>query len=184
MTHRWRRLEAARTAGSRMWSVFRGCALVCLASCAAKAGPIRYSFEAATRDSVGSPSHIEMFRLQLPDFVPVVANGPVVSFLADDPGVASCLACKQPPLSAFHFLRGGSGDSIQFQDADGTGRFYLFSPNVFSSVGTYSTQPGINVNVGTLVVTAVPEPSSVSLVLAALGCGGIGWFRRRGLARS
>jgi hypothetical protein len=39
---------------------------------------------------------------------------------------------------------------------------------VFTSIGTYQTLPGTDVNTGTLTITGVPEPSTVGLVLAGI----------------
>jgi hypothetical protein len=117
---------------------------------------------------VGSPAHLEQFQLAVPDFLPLVTDGPLITFQSDDPAVISCVACASPPAGALHFLRSSIGDIIQFRDADGILRPYFFLPNVLASAGTYSTLPGINVNVGELVVSEIPEPSTAGLVGVAL----------------
>jgi len=153
--------------------IIQSAVLVFVLACTAYSAPIMYSFTATTRAMPGSPSHSEAFELVVPDFLPVTENGNVISFVSSDPAVISCTACVAPPTNAMHFLRGGSGDSIQFVDADGTSRFYLFPSNVLSMLGTFDTLPGINVNVGTVTVwslsdgASAPEPSTWGM----LGCG-------------
>jgi hypothetical protein len=143
-------------------------AALVLSACAAYGGPILYTFTGTTLPSSGSPAHSEVFQLKVPDFLALVVNGPLAQFRSDDAGMISCVPCAGPPVSAVSFLRGGAGDSIQFQDQNGTGYFYLFGENAFSTVGTHQTLPGINVNTGTLVVEAVPEPSTFGLLVIGL----------------
>ena len=143
-------------------------ALLLLTGVAAIASPVRYTFEATTTALPGSPSHVESFSLVTSAFLPVVENGPLISFLADDPAVLSCVSCVAPPIPALHFLRSASADLIQFVDADGTNRPYFFPVDALSNVGTWSTQPGINVNQGTLVVSSVPEPATAGALLIGL----------------
>jgi hypothetical protein len=135
----------------------------------AHAAPVLYTFTATTRDSLGSPSHLEQFQLQAPDFLPLVLNGDVLSFLRSDPALISCVACTDPPVPTLHFLRGDTSDLVQFRDADGTLRLYFFPANSLSNVGTYDTLPGINVEVGNIVVAEIPEPSTMALVIAGAG---------------
>jgi hypothetical protein len=71
-------------------------------------------------------------------------------------------------------LRGPDSDLMQFADADSTTRLYTFPLNALSNIGTYSTLPGINVNLGALGVAPVPEPSTASLVM--IGTSAIAWF--------
>jgi hypothetical protein len=151
--------------------LFNWIAVLFAATSAAYGGPILYSFTATTLPSGGSPGHSQVFQLIVPDFLPVVLNGPVAEFLSTDPAVISCVPCQDPPVPALFFLRGGAGDSIQFQDKNGTGYFYLFPDSVLSNLGTHETRPGINVNKGTLVVSAVPEPSTAGLL--AMGLSGV-----------
>ena len=153
-------------------------AALCLATSMAHAGPITYTFSGTTLPGSGSPSHSELFQLTVPDFLPVVLNGSVVPFVSTDPGVIACVPCKDPPNPALFFLRGGIGDSIQFQDADGTGYLYFFPADAFSNVGTHHTLAGINVNTGTLIITATPEPSTQALLMIGLGPVAV-VFRRR-----
>jgi hypothetical protein len=147
------------------------------AVCTAHATPVSYTFTATTRATLGSPAHLEQFRLLAPDFIPVVLNGPVISFLRDDPALISCVSCTDPPVQTLHFLRSGSGDVVQFRDTDGILRPYFFPMNVLSSPGAYNTSPGINVNVGKLVVAETPEPATVAMVTAGLAIAGL--LRRR-----
>lgn len=154
-----------RTTSKRL---LKYCATVCLGAYAAYGSPILYTFSATTKPTLGSPAHPEFFRLVMPDFLPVVTGGPVVSLLTSDPGVISCTPCRQPPVKALHFLSSITFDSIQFQDSDGVGRFYMFPANALSSLGTFNTQPGINVNVGKLVVSSVPEPSTIGMLAAGI----------------
>jgi hypothetical protein len=72
-------------------------------------------------------------------------------------------------------LRSSDSDMIQFADADNTTRLYTFPLNALSNIGTYSTLPGINVNLGALDVASVPEPSTASL-LVMIGTSAIAWF--------
>ena len=166
--------------------VARHCILLLLATCAAYGSPIQYVFTATTRATLGSPAHTETFELIMPDFLPVTTNGGVISLLSNDPSVISCSPCKAPPVAALHFLRGGSGDSIQFQDTDNVGRFYLFAPGALTTLGPQSTLPGINVNMGTLVVsraadeTSAPEPSTWTMIFGGLTAAAIIRRRRRG----
>ncbi len=110
--------------------------------------------------------HLEQFELTTPDFLPVLDNGPVLSFLASDPGLLSCVACTDPPVPTLHFLRSATSDLVQFRDTDGILRPYFFPVNALSSPGTYQTLPGINVAVGTLVVSQTPEPSTLWMAIA------------------
>jgi hypothetical protein len=151
--------------------LFHCAAAVFFEASVAYGSPILYTFNAVAPASAGSLAHSQTFQLIVPDFLPVVLNGPVAEFLSTDPAVVSCVPCKDPPVSALFFLRGGAGDSIQFQDKNGTGYFYLFAENVLSNTGTYETLSGINVNKGTLVVAAVPEPSTTCLL--AMGLSGV-----------
>jgi hypothetical protein len=154
-------------------------AFLCVAVCTAHATPVSYTFTATTRATVGSPAHLEQFRLLTPDFLPVVLNGPVISFLRDDPALISCVSCTDPPVPTLHFLRSGIGDVVQFRDADGILRPYFFPMNVLSNPGVYDTPGGFNVNVGKLVVaeTETPEPATVAMVTAGLAIAGL--LRRR-----
>ena len=155
------------------------CAVLCLAVCTADGAPVLYTFMATTRSTMGSPAHLEQFKLALPDYLSLVTDGPVITFQSDDPAVISCTACANPPTGALHFLRSSIGDMIQFRDADGILRPYFFSQNVLSSAGTYSTLPGINVNVGELAVSQIPEPSTAGLVGVALTAVVGRWRRSR-----
>jgi hypothetical protein len=121
--------------------------------------------------------------LTVPFFLPVVLNGPVVPFVSTDPEVISCVPCKNPPDPALFFLRGGIGDSIQFQDANGTGYLYFFPADALSNTGTHQTLAGINVNTGTLTVTATPEPSTQGLLMIGLGTAAVVLRRRRSRIR-
>jgi hypothetical protein len=87
----------------------------------------------------------------------VIENGPLISFLADDRAVLSCVSCAAPPIPALHFLRSAAGDPIQFVDADGTNRAYFFQVDALSTLVTWNTQSGVNASQGTLVVSSVPE---------------------------
>lgn len=140
-------------------------ALLCLAASTAYGGPIHYAFTGTTLPSGGLPGHSQVFELTLPDFLPVVSGGPVVEFVSTDPAVISCIPCTNPPDPALFFLRGGIGDSVQFQDQNGTGYIYFFPADVLTTVGTHQTLPGINVNTGTLSVAAIPEPSTAGMLI-------------------
>lgn len=143
-------------------------AMLLLTGVAALASPVRYTFEATTRAELGSPSHVEAFDLVGSAFLPVVENGPLISFLANDPAFLSCVSCVPPPIPALHFLRSASADLIQFVDSDGINRPYFFPVGALSSAGTWSTQPGINVNHGMLVVSSVPEPATAGALFIGL----------------
>jgi hypothetical protein len=164
-------------------------AILMASACAVYGDPVLYSFTATTSAPIGSPSHTEAFEFVAPDFLPVVLNGPVISVMKTDPAMLSCVACVDPPIPAVHFLRGGAGDSIQFQDADHISRFFLFQPDALSTMGTHSTQPGINVAVGTLTVSAAPaqsdapEPSTWTML--GIGFAGLAiGVRRQGDSRA
>jgi hypothetical protein len=159
--------------------LLRSCGVLCLVVCAGNGAPVLYTFTATTRSTMGSPAHLEQFKLDLPDFLPLVMDGTVIPFQSDDPAVISCIACANPPTGALLFLRSSTGDIIQFRDADGILRPYFFSPSALSSVGTYSTLPGINVNVGSLAVSQIPEPSTAGLVGVALAAALHRWRRKR-----
>jgi hypothetical protein len=146
--------------------------VLCFAACSAHAS-ILYEFTATTSPAPGSPSHLEFFQLELPDFLSISSGGPLISFFENDPAVISCIACTDPSVPALHFLRGPDGDMIQFADADGTTRLYTFPLNALSNIGTYSTLPGINVNLGALDVASVPEPSTAGLL--RIGTLAIAW---------
>ena len=143
-----------------------GCAVLFSATYTAHAAPILYTFTATTPATLGSPSHLEQFQLEAPDFLPLVLNGDVLSFLSSDPALISCIACADPPVPTLHFLRTDTSDLVQFRDADGILRPYFFPANSLSHPGSYDTLPGINVAVGKLVVTETPEPATMVLVLA------------------
>jgi hypothetical protein len=142
------------------------CAVLCSATYTAHATPVLYTFTATTRATLGSPSHLEQFQLEAPDFLPLVLNGAVMSFLRSDPALISCVACTDPPVPTLHFLRSDTSDLVQFRDADGILRPYFFPANSLSSPGSYNTLPGINVAVGKLVVAETPEPSTMALVIS------------------
>jgi len=168
----------------RLATLVKCCAALCFAACSAHASII-YTFTATTSPAPSSPPHSEVFQLQLPDFLSISSSGPVISFFENDPAVISCVACANPPVPAFHFLRGPDSDMIQFADADNTTRLYTFPLNALSNIGTYSTLAGINVNRGALAVASVPEPSTASLLM--IGTSAIAWClytRRRTRARS
>jgi hypothetical protein len=159
--------------------LLRICAALCFATCAASAAPVLYTFTATTRATPGSPSHLEKFELTTADFLPVVVNGPVISFLQTDPALLSCVACATPPAGALHFLRADSSDVVQFRDADGILRPYFFAPNTLSIPGTHDTLPGFNVNVGNIVVAETPEPSTAGLVITGLAAAALRLRRYR-----
>ena len=75
-----------------------------------------------------------------------VLDGGTLPVVSNDPIVLSCVPCEAPPLPALDFLRGSSGDIIQFEDANGTGYVYFFRVNSLLSLGTHNTQPGMNVH--------------------------------------
>jgi len=141
------------------------CSVLLFATQGAHGAPIVYTFTATTQPTLGSPSHLEKFQLTVPDFLPLVLNGDVISFLRSDPALISCVACTDPPVPTLHFLRSDTSDLVQFSDADGILRPYFFQPNTLSSPGTYDTLSGINVAVGNLVVTETPEPSTMVLIV-------------------
>jgi hypothetical protein len=109
-----------------------------------------------------------MFQLTLPDFLPVVLNGPVITFLSTDPEVNSCVPCNSPPVPALAFLRSAGSDLVQFADQNGTNYPYFFPENALSNAGVFQTLPGINVNTGSLVITAIPEPSTAGVFVLGL----------------
>jgi hypothetical protein len=155
------------------------CALLSFTAFTAYGAPVLYTFTATTRATLNSPSHLEQFQLIAPDFLPLVSNGALISLLRDDPALISCVACTDPPIPTLHFLRNDSSDLVQFSDADRILRPYFFSPNALSHPGIHDTLPGINVAVGKLVVSEVPEPSTSGLVLTGVA---IVAFRLRGPA--
>jgi hypothetical protein len=112
-----------------------------------------------------------------PDFLPLVTNGGLISFLRSDPALVSCVACTDPPILTLHFLRGDTSDLIQFRDADRILRPYFFPVNALANAGTYDTLPGINVNVGRLVVAEIPEPSTMAMFI--VGAAALAFRRRR-----
>jgi hypothetical protein len=142
------------------------CAVLCSATYTAHAAPVLYTFTATTGATLGSPSHLEQFQLEAPDFLPLVLNDGVLSYLRSDPVLISCVACTDPPVPTLHFLRTDTSDLVQFRDADGVLRPYFFPANSLSDTGSYDTLPGINVAVGKLVVAETPEPSTMVLVIA------------------
>ncbi len=148
--------------------LFSCCLALCFAASAAYGSPVLYTFTGTTLGTSGSPSHAQVFQLTVPDFLPVVLNGPVIPFLSTDPAVNSCVPCNSPPIPALHFLRGADSDLIQFHDEDNTNYLYSFAENTFSNAGTYHTLPGINVNTGTLTISEVPEPSTVGVLIIGL----------------
>jgi len=117
----------ANTAHRSLPTALKCCVLLSLVTCVAVATPVQYTFTATTLTSLGSPSHTEAFDLVLPDFMPLVQNGPVISFLSDDPTLRSCIACVAPPVPSLHFLRSTTNDLIQFVDEDGTNRLYTLA---------------------------------------------------------
>jgi len=145
------------------------CAVLCFATVTAYGAPMLYNFSGTTIPGGGSPSHVQSFHLAVPDFLPTVLDGGPLPVVSNDPIVLTCVPCEAPPLPALYFLRGSSGDIIQFEDANGTGYVYFFPVNSLSSLGTHATQPGINVNRGTLVVTATPEASTIWSLLLGIG---------------
>jgi len=163
------------TAHRSLPTALRCCVLLSLVTCAAIATPVQYTFSATT----GSPSHTESFDLVLPDFLALVQNGPLISFLSDDPTLRSCIACVAPPVPSLHFLRSTTNDLIQFVDEDGTTRLYTFPLNVLSTVGRWETLPGINVNRGAVVVSAPPEPATFGMLLIAAAAFAALYRRRR-----
>jgi hypothetical protein len=153
--------------------------VLCFAAHGVYASSVLYTFTAKTQPAPGAPSHDEIFQLLSPDFLPVVFNGPVISFDGNDPAVLSCVSCIDPPVPALHFLRGSDSDLVQFKDEDNTLRLYMFPLNALSSPGKWDTLPGINVNKGALVVTVVPEPSTAVLLTIGLGAVASVLVRRR-----
>lgn len=141
------------------------CLAITLLTTSAHASVI-YTFTATTRATMGSPAHQETFRLETPDFLPLVTNSPLISLLETDPTVTQCTPCKDAPVPALHFLRGSTSDLIQFADEDGTTRLFTFPFESLSNVGSYSTLWGINVERGELTVANTPEPSTFALLSA------------------
>lgn len=139
-------------------------AVLCFAGSNLFGGPVLYHFTGTTVPGA-SPSHMQTFQLTAPDFLPAVLDGGPLPLLSTDPAIISCIPCDAPPLPALFFLRGSSGDSIQFEDENGTGYVYFFPANSLSSLGTHNSLPGINVNRGVLLVTATPEASTIWLLL-------------------
>jgi hypothetical protein len=163
--------------------IVKCCAALCFATYTAYGAPILYTFTATTRATVGSPSHLEQFQLIAPDFLPLVLNGPLISFLRDDSALLSCVACADPPIAALHFLRSDTSDLVQFRDADGILRPYFFAPDALSQLGTHDTLPGINVNIGRVVVSEVPEPRTTGLLLTGAAALALRLRRRRRIAQ-
>jgi hypothetical protein len=149
-------------------SLIKCSAVLCFAACTAHAAPVLYTFTATTQATLGSSSHLEQFQLIAPDFLPLDLNGTLISFLRDDPALISCVACTNPPTPTLYFLRSESSDLVQFRDADGILRPYFFQPNALSQPGVHDTLPGINVAVGKLEVSEIPEPSAAGLVLTGV----------------
>jgi len=140
-------------------------------------GSVVYTFDATTRAAPGSPSHTEIFRLELADFLPMVQDADPVSFLANDPVMETCTPCVGSPIPALHFLRTSTGDLLQFADLDGTTRLYTFTVLALSQPGAHTTIPGINTNLGQLNVASTPEPSVVGTFAA--GTFWLAWLARR-----
>lgn len=162
-----------------MLTFLKCCATLCLAAGVSSASPVLYTFTATTRATLNSPAHLEMFRLQLPDFMPVVEGGPLVSFFRTSPEVLACVACQTTSIPVLHFLRGATSDLVQFADDDGTTRLFTFSFGALSDFGTHSTLAGINVERGTLVVAPVPEPSTLALFLLGISALAGSLYARR-----
>jgi len=95
------------------------CAVLCSATYTAHAAPVLYTFTATTEASLGSPLHLEQFQFEAPDFLPLVLNVGVLSYLRSDPALIACGACTDPLVPALHFLRTDTSDLVQFRDADG-----------------------------------------------------------------
>ena len=134
------------------------------------AGSIAYTFTGAAAE----PSHAQSFQLIVPDFLPLVLDGPHLGFLSTDSGMTSCIPCESRFTALFFSRQSALGqvDQLQFNDANGTAYVYLFPINAFSNLGTYQTL-GLNGNDGALSVSEVPEPSVAALILIGLGILGI-----------
>lgn len=153
--------------------------VMCFCACAAQAASILYTFNATTRATLNSPAHLEYFELKSDDFLPLIPNGGLISFAADDPALESCIACATPPTGAIYFLRSLTSDLVQFRDADGTLRLYTFPLNALSQVGSHATIPGINVNVGAIEVAEAPEPTTFVLTLLGVAAAILSVRNRR-----
>ncbi len=117
-------------------------------------------------------------------------NGLSVAFQYSTPGpvtgftplfasqLSSCTNCMVSSIVPAVFFQPGTvyGDQIQFNDVLNTASVFVFPLNTFLTPGTYNSGPAFNP--GTLTVQVVPEPSSIVLLLSALG-GIVGVTRRR-----
>jgi hypothetical protein len=151
---------------------------------AAHAGSILYTFTGTTAPipSLGIPPSNESFQLLVQDFLPLLPDEIFTLFFNGDPELLSCIPCGNfPGVPLLGFARGGF-DDLQFNDSNRTGYAYDFPLGAFSNLGTYQTFSGTNVNIGTLTVSAVPEPSTAFEGAFGLGLV-IAAFRRRSASR-
>lgn len=96
----------------------------------------------------------------------------------------SCLNCLVSSIvPAVVFMPNNVfGDSIDFADINKVETAFFFPSGAFSTPGTYTSSSPFNS--GTLTVTRVPEPSSLSMVLGTGFMLGLALFRRKRIAAS
>ena len=158
------------------WHTIRAFWVLCLmALCGAgvaKADSVVYTLTGSTNPAFGSV-HAESFQYTAPGFI--------TSYIALSASeLDSCVACFQPG-TAVEFYPSGThpliipADLIRFTDANRVVYGFFFAPGDFSAPGTYTTfsdEPDITSNIGTLTVRLVPrstpEPSSLLLVASGL----------------
>jgi hypothetical protein len=139
-------------------------------ACAATAGPcaaVTYTFSGFFGETLppGQTDYTATFTLEVADFITADVTFPASALISCSGPVTPC-ASATFVIDAFAagFYSDPGYEAIILASTGGWSIYYYFAEPAFATPGSYTSL----VNPGTLLVTAVPEPSTVVLMLAGI----------------
>jgi len=155
-------------------------ALLTIAWATAQAAPVTYNFVGTGAAFDGHPNEPVAFHLTVPDFVDPTGGEFVFFSCAQVDSSTNCDFSLSAAIGFSDFPSGGFSALLEFNAVNGVAYFFIFPTGAFGSPGFYTT-PGVIVNqggIGELAIAAVPEPTTLLLVLGAVCLGGLQQIRR------